>query len=236
MRLQLLPLYFFLLFLPISVIGQETLSGTAPKIISSSEFKMPETAENVGIDGTLVVAISLDKTGRVKSAEIIAGPAWPCGTNPKKEIDELKKAVRDNVMITRFSPAIMKGKPQSSDLRIKFAVGVAYKLLLEKRETEEGIRNGTIKQVNGGVLNGRATSLPNPDYPGEAKLVQASGSVPVEVLIDEQGKVARAGVTGGHSTLQTAARNAACSAKFAPTMLYGQPVKVSGFISYNFTP
>ena len=92
------------------------------------------------------------------------------------------------------------------------------------------------KQISGGVLNGKATSLPKPPYPPAARAVRASGAVSVQVLIDESGNVVSASAVSGHPLLRAAAAQAARGAKFSPTMLSGQPVKVSGVITYNFVP
>jgi protein TonB len=92
------------------------------------------------------------------------------------------------------------------------------------------------KTVSGGVLNGKAVSLPKPAYPPAARAVRAAGAVTVQVLIDEEGRVVSASATGGHPLLQAAAVAAARGARFSPTMLSGQPVKVSGIITYNFVP
>jgi protein TonB len=92
------------------------------------------------------------------------------------------------------------------------------------------------KTVSGGVLNGKATSLPKPAYPAAARAVQASGSVSVQVLIDEGGRVVSASAVSGHPLLRAAAVAAARGARFSPTLLSGQPVKVSGVITYNFVP
>jgi protein TonB len=92
------------------------------------------------------------------------------------------------------------------------------------------------KTVSGGVLNGKATSLPKPAYPPAAKAVQASGSVSVQVLIDEGGRVVSASAVSGHPLLRAAAVAAARGARFSPTLLSGQAVKVSGVITYNFVP
>ncbi len=92
------------------------------------------------------------------------------------------------------------------------------------------------KTVSGGVLNGKATSLPKPAYPAAAKAVRASGSVSVQVLIDENGRVVSASAVSGHPLLRQAAVSAAQGARFSPTLLSGQPVKVSGVITYNFVP
>jgi TonB family protein len=90
------------------------------------------------------------------------------------------------------------------------------------------------KQIIGGVLNGKATSLPKPTYPPAARSVNASGPVTVQVLIDEMGNVIGASAVSGHPLLRAAAVEAAREAKFSPTRLQGNPVKVSGVIVYNF--
>jgi TonB family protein len=92
----------------------------------------------------------------------------------------------------------------------------------------------TSKIINGGVLNGKAISLPNPEFPAIARQAHASGSVTVEITIDEEGNVIAAKAVAGHPLLQAAAVSAAREAKFAPTKLSGQPVKVQGVVVYNF--
>ena len=92
------------------------------------------------------------------------------------------------------------------------------------------------KQISGGVLNGKATSLPKPPYPPAARAVRAAGAVSVQVLIDESGNVVSATAVSGHPLLRAAAVQAARGARFSPTQLSGQPVKVSGVITYNFVP
>jgi TonB family protein len=88
--------------------------------------------------------------------------------------------------------------------------------------------------VSAGVLNGRATSLPTPVYPREAREAGASGSVTVQVTVDEEGNVIAAKAVAGHALLQESAVTAARQAKFKPTLIDGQPVKVSGVITYAF--
>jgi periplasmic protein TonB len=92
------------------------------------------------------------------------------------------------------------------------------------------------KQISGGVLNGKAISLPKPPYPQAARAVRAAGAVTVQVLIDETGDVVSASAVSGHPLLRPAAVAAARQARFSPTQLSGQPVKVSGVITYNFVP
>lgn len=94
----------------------------------------------------------------------------------------------------------------------------------------------TIRAVFGGVLNGKAIQLPEPVYATGANFAGVEGQVGVEVIVDEVGEVISSRVASGHPLLHGAAMSAARRARFTPTTLDGQLVKVSGVISYNFDP
>jgi protein TonB len=94
--------------------------------------------------------------------------------------------------------------------------------------------NPILKPVSGGVLNGIAITLPPPIYPEAARRLRMSGLVTVEVIVDETGKVISAVATSGPAPLREVAVQAALRARFSPTKLSGQPVKVSGMINYKF--
>lgn len=85
--------------------------------------------------------------------------------------------------------------------------------------------------VSGGVLNGKAIYLPMPEMPAG----EVSGVVLVAVLVDEQGTVVDARAVSGPAHLQPAAVAAARLARFSPTLLMGEPVRVTGTLSYSFT-
>ncbi len=91
-----------------------------------------------------------------------------------------------------------------------------------------------VKPISRGVLNGRAVSMPAPEYSELAKRLRVTGLVAVEVVIDVTGRVISAKASSGPSALRDAAERAAMRARFAPTLLSGQPVKVAGIINYNF--
>jgi TonB family protein len=88
--------------------------------------------------------------------------------------------------------------------------------------------------VEGGILNSKALELPPPIYPAEARKVRASGQVQVKVLVDETGRVMTADAIFGPPTLRMAAIDAARKARFAPFVIGGSAVKVSGIITYDF--
>ena len=97
-----------------------------------------------------------------------------------------------------------------------------------------GLIEGKSRIVPGGVLNGKAISLPKPDYPSAAKVQRVSGTVSVQVTVDENGNVIAAKAISGHQLLQQAAVDAARRARFSPTKIEGNPVTVTGVIIYNF--
>ena len=84
------------------------------------------------------------------------------------------------------------------------------------------------------MINSRALALPKPPYPPLARQIKLQGTVVIQVLIDENGKVLSARPVSGHPMLIPEAQRAAMQAKFSPTTLNGVAVKVSGMISYNF--
>jgi periplasmic protein TonB len=94
--------------------------------------------------------------------------------------------------------------------------------------------NPVPKVVRKKVLNGDALVLPKPPYPAIAKQMGVQGTVNVQVLIDEKGNVISATAVSGSPFLIHVARQAAYQARFSPTYLGDQPVKVSGVITYNF--
>lgn len=91
-----------------------------------------------------------------------------------------------------------------------------------------------VLKVSQGVLTSKVLNLPRPNYPPLAKQIRLQGPVSIQVLIDENGKVVSAKALSGHQVLVNAAEAAALQARFSPTLLSGQPVKVSGVIIYNF--
>jgi len=108
----------------------------------------------------------------------------------------------------------------------------------EEPKPDEAQRPGTDPgkraPISAGVLNGKAISLPRPDYPPDAKAAGVEGVVVIQVTLDEQGNVTEARAISGPKQLQDVSINAALQAKFSPTLLSGEPVRVTGVLVYNF--
>lgn len=89
-------------------------------------------------------------------------------------------------------------------------------------------------RVSPTIILAKVVSLPKPAYPPLAKQAGIQGRVNVQILVDETGKVISAQAVKGSPMLTQAAVDAARRARFTPTRLGDQPVKVQGVITYNF--
>lgn len=90
------------------------------------------------------------------------------------------------------------------------------------------------RTVEGGILNSKARNKPAPEYPQEAKDAGVEGTVVVKILLDDKGNVVSTEAVIGPRMLREAAVEAAREASFAPTLLGGEPVRVSGTLIYKF--
>lgn len=132
----------------------------------------------------------------------------------------------------REGPSDLSGRIGSAIWRLEEPEKAAES---EKRRREREARGEReLTAVEAGVLNGRAVSKPQPDYPRLAKDQRVSGVVVVKIMVDESGKVIDAEALCGHPVLARASVDAARKARFTPTLLSGAPVKVTGIITYNF--
>lgn len=85
-----------------------------------------------------------------------------------------------------------------------------------------------------GSLVAYATTKPQPIYPPAAKSFRTTGVVKVEVTVNEEGDVTEVQKASGPSMLQSAAKDAIKKWKFKPFLRDGQPVRATGFVSFNF--
>jgi protein TonB len=98
---------------PPAVIARIISSGKTviePKLISSTRPVYPPQARQSNLEGDVLVAAEIDATGRVVAAKATAGPLF------------LRQAAIDAVWNWKYEPAMIDGKPASSQvsLRIQF--------------------------------------------------------------------------------------------------------------------
>ncbi len=86
--------------------------------------------------------------------------------------------------------------------------------------------------VDLGNLNSKAIELPDPILAEGAP--KYGGKVRVRVIVDETGKVIAAEIEDGRIELRRSAIEAARKARFKPTLIDGQPVQITGILSYLY--
>jgi TonB family protein len=85
-----------------------------------------------------------------------------------------------------------------------------------------------------GLLVSIAKQKSSPSYPALARTARVAGVVTVHLVVNEKGEVESVLRADGPAQLQNAASDAARRWKFHPTVINGQPVRVTGYISFNF--
>ena len=233
-----------------ALFGQDQGDQEKAKLISVPKVAIPEAAKEAGVGGDVRALVTVDETGKVTSVKGVFGPGSVCPQVTTPAVTELRTSAKEAALSATFHPATRKGKAVKTEVFLTFNFGESKDLSNrgpdratlkdagnEKDLSGEGpAPSGKPKVISGGVLNGAAISLPKPDYPPAARAVRASGAVTIKVLVDHDGLVYSAEPASGHPLLRSSARDSACGAKFRPTLLQGEPVKVSGFITYNFVP
>jgi TonB family protein len=81
---------------------------------------------------------------------------------------------------------------------------------------------------------GELIEAPQPAYPDEVRKQKIEGMVAVVITIGNDGNVIYAKAKSGPEELHSVSEAAALKARFKPSTLNGEPVKVTGVISYNF--
>lgn len=120
-----------------------------------------------------------------------------------------------------------------SYLLLAITVSLASTAVAQETKTESPQPPKIMRKL-GGVLQDSATQRAAPAYPRLAKAARVSGTVVVEVTVDEEGTVISARAISGPPLLKDEAVAAARRWAFAPTTLWGVPVKVIGTITFNF--
>lgn len=227
------------------LLAASAFAQTERQILVTPNADHPQAAKDSGLGGRVTVNLTLDASGNVVSVDSVSGPDSVCPSVTRADVLALREAARAAAPNAKFAPSDGSLTSSAVSLNFDFPSGKADQVYSASNASPPeyagpvSVAPGSRpipKQISGGVLNGKAVSLPRPPYPPAARAVRASGAVSIQVLIDEDGKIFSAAPVSGHPLLRAAARQAACGAEFSPTLLMGNPVKVSGVITYNFVP
>jgi TonB family protein len=231
-------------------ISEMTLSGNDGSLISKEVYKYEYDSLGNWTKMTTSVAVVENGSITFEPTEVtyrtisyyldatMAKMLQPASnTSPAKSADnntapKTSQATAPPLQVTRHAPLTLSGQPMQPMAEMRNVSFVSNPKVAVDNAPSPPAKPTHI--VTGGVLNGNALSLPAPLYPDTARRMRTSGVVEVEVVIDESGKVVSAKAISGPSIFRDNAVQAAMRAKFTPSKLSGQPVKVTGKIIYNF--
>ena len=191
-------IFLALISLSLAADGQNADQNVEAKAIDGPEFRLSTAAAAAGIDGKLRIGLTIRPDGTPSSVRIFGGPVWPCGTNPKDELEEVRRAVKEHILAMKFSPAISEGKARSVDAQMDFSLrkrGAGQQLL--------PLRTDDKMLYDVGPINRMAVSLPRPLHPGNGGPERLGGPVLIEAIVDDKGNIASAGGYMGHPRLQS---------------------------------
>jgi TonB family protein len=208
----------------LTLVGEKSLQGNAGREYRMTLDDLNGTAQVYATRKRFysIVYLNTKKDDAIQE-QFLSSFVLPEKSNATAVATQNPAPVAQEAQVARTMEAAPAEAPANADAAAKQAE-------LDRATPQGGKRN----PISGGVLNGKAISLPKPEYPAEAKAAGADGVVVVEVTLDEQGNVTEAHAVSGHPLLQQVAVNAALQARFSPTLLSGEPLKVKGVIVYNF--
>jgi Ca-activated chloride channel homolog len=89
-------------------------------------------------------------------------------------------------------------------------------------------------RIGGNIQESKLIRKVDPVYPELAKQARVSGTVSLELTVDEEGNVSDARVRNGHVLLNQAAIDAVKQWKYSPTILNGMPIPVLAAANVEF--
>lgn len=184
--------------------------------VANSRSTVLSAVHETPADSTLVANNTQPAT--TPPVMVPVGDAKPAVTRDR-QVAPVEKVPPDTALAQNTKPIIIGSAPPTVKEEPKPA----------KPETA---KDGSPLDV--GSLKEYATSQAKPIYPPAAKTLRTTGVVKVEFTVDEKGDVAAVEKTTGPAMLQAAAKDAIRKWKFKPFMRDGQPVRATGFVSFNF--
>ncbi len=214
-----------------NTVASNTNPPILPQMTEQSSIMLPVSKETPGVEKkTTQTVIKKPSDELIAKNETTLKPV----ENPKEEIKKEQPK-------TTEQPANNEASNETKRNRIVIGSAPKTETTTEEKteesntvaKTEETTKDSSPLSV--GSLVGYATKKPSPVYPSVARSMRMTGIVKVEVVVDEEGKVLKVQNTDGPTMLQAAAQDAVRKWKFKPFTRDGEPVRATGFVSFNFS-
>jgi TonB family protein len=182
-----------------------------PRLLSAEEPAYPADAVKKGIEGTVILALKVNESGRVVDAMIL------------RSIPELDRAALEVVKKWVYAPLVIEGKSRTC----VFTSTVNFDLEKQKgRAPEAGTKDA--------ILVPRLYSYVPPVYPEAARINRIEGTVMLSVTLSDKGDVVAARVLRSIPELDQASIDAVKQWKYEPMSVNGKPRGVVFTVSVEF--
>lgn len=215
--MRLLQAVLFLLLGALAIGAQESAQTqtvtTQPRVVEAIAPDYPEAAISQRAEGRVEVAVTVNPGGAVDSAKALWGPQ----VFLQPAIDAARKwrfvESKDRQKRAAELGFVFWITDKLEESRVSFIPPNQMEIVVRGPSRHVGVVTPTYGEDDGHPQVVRAVA---PVYPTLARMVRgASGTVKVEVRIDDKGKVVRASVKEGHLLLQASAATAARQWEFA---------------------
>ena len=206
-------IFIFSLYAKAPVTTKLTKIDTQPKVLKSIKPKYPEELKKKGIEGTVMLDVAVDKSGNV------------CNVKVAKSVNsQLDKEALNAVKQWKFKPALSKGKPVKTTVKIPVAFRLCDVLDIgcdfnsEKKEPPIAIK------------------MVAPKYPENVKKLGIEGTVILNAIIDKNGNVGKVEVKKSlYPALDNEAVKALKQWKFTPAKNDNKPISVWITMPFEFS-
>ena len=204
------------------------LASCAIQSLAQASFKPAEVVSAGDIpypvqsiaDGVVVLDVSLDEKGAITKSSVM------------RDIPSLTSAATSSVQSWKFSPALIRGKPVQSLIRVAvvfrprayFAAGPAFTPILSEGESNQADQT----YIPPGIV-----SVSYPQYPINAA---APGTVVVQVTVGRSSAIQRVKVVRDLPPFTRFALSAVNKWHFQAATLDGKPMTSSLAIAFVFSP
>ena len=213
-----------------------------------------DDVKSINISGQIVLAFTIDKTGKVARAMVVDKDSWG---RKSVNVDDphLRQTSLDAVKQWTYRPYLLNGAPVDIDTSVALLFDFTHPSspIVKLGEPPNGPppSKPEANVIDGGkasigefgkplidpkVAESRLTGRVEPQYPQIAKIAHIQGDVVLHILIDKKGHVAKMKQKSGHPILTQAAIDGVSKWHYQPFLLNGQPTDVETSVTIKFRP
>jgi TonB family protein len=203
--------------------------------------EVADAREEMTSSNGVVMNVLSGQTEAVNNGQLVAANTVPANIPPATSQPQMQPAVQPTMQPVANNTAVDTSTTNSNNAASNSNAPAPIVVVpsapkeqpkTETVKTDAPASDGPVDV--GAELVGYATNKQTPVYPASAKAIRSTGVVKVEVTVNEKGDVAEVHKASGPTLLQSAAKDAIKKWKFKPFTRDGQPVKVTGFVNFNF--